>query len=339
MGMSDLKALVEGYVDGGNREEIEEYLDRRGIRSLMEIDHTIPGLGNLLGFKGRDQRRWKILRAEVYRMGFLKGLPLGEIVEHVVTKGRKGINPYLDPEIVGEDADKNRQLVLDSTEFGMAICRKYGSLNRVGTDCRVAGFLNVDWQKPIVLRRALFELDLLTEVDVGEFIATLNRKGPINSYLRKDVVGDMVEHYRAAIIRSIEFEEWVEDRFDSLYDITENIPQRIYVLFGTTRSRRTELKRAFFDWGFFVEVPVERIVDTMSHRGHISPYLDPEIVGDKVDEHREVILTSDYFREYLHRNFPTYTDVHRTGSIATLLDVPIKSRAFRLELQRRGFYE
>ncbi len=330
---------MNGYVDGEKRRKIEEYMERRGITSLMDVTGRFPGLGTLLGLKGIEQRRTKGVRFELYNKGFLQELPFEDIVYQIVTKGKRGINPYLDPEIVGDDAEVNRRKVIDSKEFGEAICERYGSLNGVDCDYRISKFLQVDWQKPIVLRRALFEMNFLTEIDISELLDTLERAGAPNSYLREDVVGDMVEYYREAVIRSREFREEIKNNFDSLHDLGGTIPNRIYLLMGVRRSQRQDLKREFFRRGFFTEVPIEVVAASFSTKGRISPYLDSEIVGDRVEEHREIVLSSDYFREEVQRNFPTINKALRSRGLATLFGVQIKSRAMRNQLVRRGFYE
>ncbi|MBT3985232.1 hypothetical protein HOD38_04520 [archaeon] len=337
--MSDLRDLVEGYVDGEKRREIEDCLESKEVEDLMDVNSQMQGLGALLGLKGVDKRRVKELRIKLYGLGFLQELSVKKVVDQIVTPGLKGNLPYFDSEIVGDDVERNRQLVLESDEFGEAICRKYGSLSEVITDFKIGEFLQVNWGKPLELRKALFQLNLLTEIDIDDVFSTLDRSGPINSYLREDVVGDMAEVYREVVLRSKEFRELVEDRFDSMYDISGNINRKFYALFGIERSRRSELKAELFRRGFLTEVPIERIVDTLRKRGHISPYLDPEIVGDKVEEHREIVLGSDYFRNYLYTNFSNLGATYRSGSIATLLGFKKGSNEVRTELVRRGFYE
>ncbi|MBT3985231.1 hypothetical protein HOD38_04525 [archaeon] len=337
--MSDLKKLLSGYVDDGKRKEIEEYLEEWSVTSLMDVKASMLRLCSLLGFEKGTNRRATRMKTRLYKRGFLRELPMERIVGQVTTKGMKGTNPYIDPKIVGEDVEVNRQKVIDSDEFGGAICKKYGSLNGVGVDARISNFLGVDWNRYVDLKRALFELNLLTEIDINEVLDNISNQGLDNSYLREEVVGDMVEVYREVVIRSDEFREWVGERFDSLYDISGNLNPRFYVLMGVDKGHRQDLKRELFRSGFLTELPVERVVDSFGPRGHTSPYLDSKIVGDKVEEHRELVLGSDYFRELLLRNFPTINDAMRSGKLATLFDKPLNTTDFRTELVRRGFYE
>ena len=64
------------------------------------------------------------------------------------------------------------------------------------------------------------------------------------------------------------------------------------------------LRKELYRLGFLHEVPVHKIIGTVSVTGRRSPYLDEVIVGKEgVERTREVLFASDEFREGIQRRY------------------------------------
>ena len=109
-------------------------------------------LGNFLGLDSRVGAT--VWRRELYNLGFLTEIPLDSMKEIVENDH---LCPYIDQAVVGDDVEKNRQVILGSDEFRNYIHGFYSSPDELkGTHRTLARILGVE-DRILVLRQALVD--------------------------------------------------------------------------------------------------------------------------------------------------------------------------------------
>ncbi|MBT3985233.1 hypothetical protein HOD38_04515 [archaeon] len=318
--------MVELYTERFLRSrEFREWLYEE-YPSLDDI-RTDTALGGYLGV-GRNAID---IRKELQERGFYPEFSVADVVDRLGTNDQRR---YFDKIFVGEGAGEYRREIIESKQFEKWICDNFDSLMAVrGVKTSLARILGV---KPIntEVRRALFEENFLTELPIKEVIKKIKGKKGYHPYFDSEVVGDMVESYKVAVIGSEEFKDWLYDLYPRLGDV--RIFRGLGNLFGADRSVKL-LRRGLRERGFYPEFSVAEIVDSLGSSGG-NPYLDPEVMGDDLGEYRERVLESSEFEAWLYERYPTLSDTNYSKDLATLLGIDGKLGDMRRGLVERGFY-
>ncbi|MBT3985354.1 hypothetical protein HOE91_03595 [archaeon] len=324
----DLKRLLSGYVDEGKRREIEKYLEDRRIRYFHEIKDN-KFLADRFGVSNSARVQ---MGKELFRLGFLQEISIPWVIEWL-DLGDSSVNPYLDPKIMGDRVEEYREQIWDSEEFLGYLCRKFGSLLDVKVTrkklSQVVGFEGDTYDG---LKKKLFELGFFTDIPIDETLTRLNDPF-VNPYLNPKIVGDMVDVYRAVVVRSREFRKFLEQRFGSLYGVRADRGVNRLLGVRNVSSLRIEL----FKRGFFHEIPIQQVIEGLDQDTRLNPYLDSEVVGDRVEEYREHVLESDEFGEWVNREYGSLVEVVQRKALSTLLDVEYTTNPIRKKLFELGY--
>ncbi|MBT3985353.1 hypothetical protein HOE91_03590 [archaeon] len=93
-------------------------------------------------------------------------------------------------------------------------------------------------------------------------------------------------------------------------------------------NRLNNFKRGLYNQGFFTEVPIASVIDSIRFRKRAKkhPYLDPKIVGEEgVERTKEVVLASDEFREYMNKRYYSLIYVGIDLSLNNLIGIGNKN--------------
>jgi len=326
--MSDLKALVDAYVDDSVDRSIREWIEIEGYQDLFDVQLD----SEIMRLLGLDTLSPRLFKRVLFERGYFTQVPLQRMVDDI---GSSITNPYFDSKIVGDKVEEHRLQVVESDEFAKYVCDKYDSLYDVGRNAGLKSFLD-----PSIgvnsLKKALFEVGLLTEFPVAMLFRDGSMKRRTSPYLNPKIVGDMVENYRRFVLRSDELREWVEARFDSLYDIGNE--RALASILGVSMNQ-TLIRGVLFKAGILTEIPFDKVIEYRS-ASIVSPYLDERVVGDDVELNREKILRSDEFGDFIRTTCSSLEDISKSnkGGLARLLGVEPRIVAVREELVRMGFY-
>jgi len=330
-----VKELVEGYVVSEKKPEtVEEYLEKYKIEDLSDVK-PINGLASLL----RTENSRTELRRELFHKGYLTDVPVSKVIES--SSSRHG-NPYLNPNVVGENkVEEHQQIIINSQEFKDYINQKYSSLCDVGKSTRLVSLLGVKNITNInEIRRRLFQNEFLTDIPISKVIKSFSSR-LVNPYLNSEIVGDnKVEEHRKKVIESEEFKDYVNLKYHSLYGIIRN--QGLAFFLGVNPQSTVAIRKALFDLGHLIDVPIDKIIEEFNNHKLFSPYFNPDVVGEeKADEHRELVLRSQEFSDYINDNYNYLSDIKKKSfrGLATILGVKNKTiiNELRRELLKRGF--
>jgi len=330
--MDDLGEVVKELVDDSvvnhkKPETIEEYLDQKGITNLCDIvKHSNP-LSRILSVPDTINN----MRHTLYQSGYLRDVPIDLVIASL---GKSGpINSYIDPNIVGEDnAEENRTVVLESDEFREDINKKYSSLCDVNDDKSVAKILNINRNKSDI-RRSLYELGFLRDVPIGKVILDAGKKGHKNPYLDPEIVGEEnVEKNRRVVLESDEFKKYINDKYDSLYDINKN---RGLAKFLNVNRTQNSIRKVLYGLGLLRNISIDKVIVGTSTVNR-NPYLDPNVVGEDVEKNRKQILESSEFREHIEEKYTSLCDMINYKGLSKLLDVDRKIDSVRRKLYDLG---
>jgi len=323
-----VKELLEEYVVSHKKPEtVEECLKYYGIEDLYDVKKQ-RYLAQLLGVNRSSPKE---IRKKLFHEGYLAEVPIAKVVMSINSTNQ---SPYLDQDVVGaEKVEEHRKKVIESDEFAEYISGKFNSLCDVIVERGLASFLQVPNRFGTNdVRKELFELNLLTEVPIQTVIEDAHKSGSLNPYLNPEIVGkEMVEHYQKIVINSPEFKEYVESKFGSLMDITQG--GWISSLLGINKDQIKTLRKELFEKGILTKVPIQRAIDNFSITNPPS-YFDPEIVGaEKVEEHKQQVLESEDFAEYICNKFNSLCDVKYERWLANFVGIKENSpRAVRKAL-------
>jgi len=190
------------------------------------------------------------------------------------------------------------------------------------------------------IRRELFRKGYLTDVPISKIVGRLNGGTWPNPYLNPDVVGeDKAEEHRELILQSQEFSDYIVNTYNYLCDIKHRNSCSLAYFFGLKdQYSMNEIRRRLFKNGNLTEVPIAKIVKALSTQGALSPYLRSDVVGEeKVEEHREIVLCSPKFAQYVTSNYNSLMDVSKSKKLAYLFGVNKNKTEIRRELFQRGF--
>ena len=133
-----------------NSDEFKTYITTK-YDSLLDIsfDGRLP---NLFGWGYKASAN--LLRREFYNIGFFRDIPLDRMEE---LAGSRALCPYVNPEVVGDDVEKNRGVILGSDEFREYVHDLYSTPEELVTTHRsLARILGVE-DRILVLRQALVD--------------------------------------------------------------------------------------------------------------------------------------------------------------------------------------
>ncbi len=305
--------------------EFREWLYRE--YPTLEDVRTDNALGTYLGV-GRNAIE---IREALQKRGFYFEFTIDEVVARLDTNRKY---KYFDDVFVGEDSEGYRQQIIDSEQFANWVCNNFASLmdiKQVRTSLsRILGV------RPKVkdVKRALFEEGFLTEIPIDEVVARIRGRTGFHSYFDPEVVGNMVEVYKDVVIRSDDFREWLYKEYPTLVDV--KIDRSLGTLLGVNKAGNS-LRKALIERGFYPEFSVAEVIGSLGRPGG-NPYLDPKVVGDRIDGFREEMLGSLEFKEWLYGKYSSLADTNYSGDLANLLGINGKLGAMRKALVERGFY-
>ncbi len=128
--------------------------------------------------------------------------------------------------------------------------------------------------------------------------------------------------------------EWIDrEGYQDLFDV--KVDRKIIILLGLETLSLVEFRRTLFDKGYLVEVPIKKMIDDIGS-SITNPYLDPRIVGEKVEEHRKQVVESDEFGRWVCERYDSLFDVERNGALKNYLDPKLRVNSLRKAMFEAG---
>jgi hypothetical protein len=303
------------YVCGDFESLLERPIDLR-LASLCEVGT------NIVDF-------W----SKLHELNFFTEIPVAEVLRRAKRKSG-AIIPYLNSGIVGDMVEHYRRIIIDSDEFGAFFAeRNYGSLQEIKqSEADLALIFGLKYEQYTDTRKKVYEAGFLTELPIEEAVDSIRFvRGRLYPYFDPEIVGDMVEHYKRIVFESDEFKELVYGDYPILDDVSRD--HALAGVLGERWDKPLDIRRKLYQLGFYTEIPVESFMARWETGKHPGSYFDPEIVGEDVEKHREAVLRSDEFAQWVRS--ASYNAL-KSKRVSTLLDCDPKVSAVKTELRSRG---